>query len=1255
MPPRAQAPSLRATAGLYVLAFLATPLHAADWPMSRFDAGRTSASPQQLAAKLHLHWSRVLPALRPAWPDQPKVQMDAAYVPVVAGHTLYAGSSRNDGVSAFDAQTGELRWHFFTDGPVRFAPVYWEGGLYFSSDDGYLYCLDAERGSLRWKFRGGPTDRNILGNGRLISTWPARGAPVVQDGTVYFGASIWPFMGIFLHALDARTGKVKWTNDGDGSRYTAQPHYTESFAGVAPQGALVISGDALLVPGGRSIPACYDRKTGKLLRYQLAENGKRGGGADVSAANGVFFNGGSAFDIATEEWLGEWGQPVVLTEKVVFSLKDGHLLAHDFADAGVREIVEGDDRGKVTKSDRWTMPALATVSLPWAESLIKAGDRLYAGGKNHVAAFDLPLHDRAMPSWEADVEGTVVRLLAGDDRLFTVTREGMLCCFGADVVKPRVHALQVAPPQPEDEWTRRTAALLKSTVVRDGYCVAWGVGSGRLVEELVRQTNLHLIVVEPDARKVQAFRERLVANHVYGERVAVHEGHPQSFPLPPYLASLMVCENPTVAGIHLEPSFVAKAFQALRPYGGVACFPIYGPVHPEKLTLGLARAAVRIENGLLLISRDGPLPGAADWTHEHADAANTRVSRDQVVKAPLGVLWFGGPSHDGILPRHGHGPQPQVIDGRLIIEGVDMVRAMDIYTGRILWETELPGVGAFYDNVAHQPGANASGTNFISASDGIYVVVNDRCVRLDPATGKHIGEFHLPPLLGTKESPRWGYINVVGDLLIGGADPLFDEHLAKAIAEANSNNDKPSEKSSKRKVGALTMLKNMHLAEDLLSASRHLVVMDRHTGKALWSVAAHSAFRHNATCAGGGRLYTIDRMSGLQLAAMRGHEDHVAKPRLRVFDLPTGKELWTAEEDVFGTWLSYSAKHDVLVEAGRVARDTMKDEPSGMRAYRADSGKVLWHNTEHDGPAILHGDTIIWERAGCDLLTGAKATRKDPITGEKVDWTWTRNYGCNTPMASEHLLTFRSGAAGYFDLCNDGGTGNFGGFRSSCTNNLVVAGGVLTVPDYTRTCTCNYQNQTSLALVNMADAEMWTSFGTSAIKGPVRRVGINLGAPGDRKAADGTLWLEYPSVGGTSPAVSVRVSGDKVSWFRRHAAQVKGEMNWVGSSGVKGAKSVTLGLDAEGKSGERTFTVRLYFAEPDDLKVGQRVFGVALQGKEVLHDFDVVREAGGTLRTLVKEFKGVRAGRELTVAFTPASWAEVPASLLCGLEVAEEP
>src|SRR5438128_723450 len=163
------------TASLVFLAAGTLPARSADWPMARFDANRSGASPESLPAALQLQWVRTFPKLEPAWPDQAKMQFDVAYVPVVLGRTMFLGSARHDWVIALDTSTGDEKWRFFADGPVRFAPVAWEGRLFFASDDGHLYCLDADKGTLLWKFRGGPSDRKILGNERLISTWPARG------------------------------------------------------------------------------------------------------------------------------------------------------------------------------------------------------------------------------------------------------------------------------------------------------------------------------------------------------------------------------------------------------------------------------------------------------------------------------------------------------------------------------------------------------------------------------------------------------------------------------------------------------------------------------------------------------------------------------------------------------------------------------------------------------------------------------------------------------------------------------------------------------------------------------------------------------------------------------------------------------------------------------------------------------------------------------------------------------------------------
>jgi outer membrane protein assembly factor BamB len=1246
---------LLAIAGALLAVLLAGPVRGADWPMLRGDGSRSGVTRQELPGKLTLQWMREYPPLVPAWPDQPKMPFDAAYEPVVLGKLLLVGSYHQDGITALDVASGAEVWKFYTDGPVRLAPAGWEDRVFVGSDDGHLYCLEAASGKLLWKYRGGPSDRRILGNGRLISTWPVRGGPAVADGIVYFAAGIWPFMGIFLHAVDARTGAVVWTNDGDGSTFMKQPHNADAFAGVAPQGCLAVIGDRLLVPSGRSVPACYDRKTGKLLHYLLAENSKRGGGTEVAAGGKVYCNGGAAFDLATGKFLGAVGQPVVLTDKVLYGCSSSKVTAYDLETAAVKMVETRDKKGQLVKVAKWSINTLGVAEVGGLTALIQAGSRLFAGTEDRVVAFDLPLTgEKQTGVWEGTITGKPTTLLAAADRLFVVTKEGRIFCFGASPVQAEHHFLKNTPLEGNDGWNLKTAAILQSTGVRDGWCVAWGIGSGRLVTELLRQSQLRVIVIDPDAEKVRRFREQMMAAGVYGDRVAVHAADPLTVALPPYLASLMVSEKLPAADLETRPEFVRQVFQALRPYGGVACLPINSGKRADFARLaaeaGPTQARVREAAGQVLLVRAGPLPGAANWTHEHADAANSRVSRDQLVKAPLGLLWFGGPSHDGILPRHGHGPQPQVIDGRLIIEGIDLVRAMDIYTGRVLWETRLPRVGSFYNNTAHQPGANATGTNFISTSDGIYIVNGASCLRLDPATGRIMSQFQLPLLPGMKEPPRWGYINVSGDYLVGGADPLFDPAVAAAIQAAEKMLSDDDDK-----VDPVTKLlaKAGRGTNDNLSSSKHLVVMDRHTGQVLWTVSAEAWFRHNAICVGGGRLYAIDRLTGMQADRMKRRGEEVTnKPRLRVLDLVNGKELWSSGADVFGTWLSYSAEHDVLVEAGRAAGDTLSDEAKGMRAYRAATGEVLWKK-EHSGPAMLRGDTILMIGKGCDLLTGEPRMRQDPITGQMVEWKWSRTYGCNTPAASEHLLTFRSGAAGYFDLCNDGGTGNFGGFRSSCTHNLVVAGGILTAPDYTRTCTCSYQNQTSLALVPMPEMEMWTFFGASASKAPVQRVGINLGAPGDRRDADGSLWLEYPAVGGPSPAVPIVTAPEKPAYFRRHSSQVEGDRSWVTASGARGLTELTLTLVPE-PEGERRYTVRLYFAEPDALQPGQRVFDVALQGDEVLKDFDIVRAAGGPLRGLVREFKGIKVNKDLTITLTPDAQAKISDPILCGIEVVAE-
>jgi len=666
----------------------------------------------------------------------------------------------------------------------------------------------------------------------------------------------------------------------------------------------------------------------------------------------------------------------------------------------------------------------------------------------------------------------------------------------------------------------------------------------------------------------------------------------------------------------------------------------------------------------VVLIREGPLPGAADWTHQNGDVANTSKSDDRLVKLPLGVLWFGGSSHDDILPRHGHGPPEQVLGGRLFIEGTNSLSARDVYTGRVLWKREFEDLGTFgvyydktYDpdpfdtsyNQIHIAGANARGTNYVVCRDKLYLVVGSQCLVLDPATGNTLATFSLPPDPDTGESPSWGYVGVYQDLLIAGSQIIrFSNGHAESSVWENFDT----------------------------CSSKALVVMDRHSGEVLWRRDSELAFRHNAIAVGAGKLFCVDRLPDLaaDLAKRRGQTPGGEQPRLLCLDVRTGEPVWSTKENVFGTWLGYSQEHDILIQCGRHSRDMLHREPSDrMIAYRGKDGTVVWDRpVEHSGPCMIHHDTIYLNAystvgSAVSLLTGAPKTRKHPLTGREIPWQYHRHYGCNSVVASEHLLTFRSGAAGYYDLDSQSGTGNLGGFKSGCTTNLIAADGVLNAPDYTRTCTCPYQNQTSLALVHVPDVETWTFNDIDVGRGSpdpdpadakdrIVRVGINFGAPGDRQDNNGTLWLDYPVVGGPSPHVDVEVTGSPV-YFRRHSSRISGQGEpWIAASGVEGAREISVRLVPGQEAGGTVhrYTVRLHFVEPDAaVEVGQRVFDVALQGNVVLKDFDPLAETHAANRSVVKQFTGIPVEKDLVVAFNPAN---AHRAVLCGIEaVAEEP
>jgi hypothetical protein len=81
-----------------------------------------------------------------------------------------------------------------------------------------------------------------------------------------------------------------------------------------------------------------------------------------------------------------------------------------------------------------------------------------------------------------------------------------------------------------------------------------------------------------------------------------------------------------------------------------------------------------------------------------------------------------------------------------------------------------------------------------------------------------------------------------------------------------------------------------------------------------------------------------------------------------------------------------------------------------------------------------------------------------------------------------------------------------------------------------------------------------------------------------------------------------------------------------------------------------SYTVRLYFAEPEEVAPVGRRFSVYLQGKRVLEDFDVAEAAGGPRRALTKEFADVEVDGDLEIRLEPSPGAAVDKPVLCGFQ-----
>ena len=1132
-------------------------VQADDWPADRHDLARSGVTEEQLPTPLHRQWTHAA-AHRPmpAWPEPGRelnrTAFDYVYGVTAAGGLVYYGSSADHKVYALDLATGEERWSFFTEGPVRFAPTVEGGRVFVASDDGWLYCLSAGAGKLLWRFRAAPGPEKLLGNERMISRWPLRSGVGVEDGVVYVTAGMWPAEGVCVYALRAETGEVLWDNATSGSLYVKQPHPGSfSMTGVTPQGLLLAQGGQLFVPTGRNVPAAYDRETGKLLYYRSAPTnwGNRWGGSWNFLAGGLLFGWRCHIGPDIDVLLGEY-PPDKNDGIVCFEAKTGKEI-REFA-GKLDAVVNGDalyasGGGKVTAYDlkAWLKGAKAADCTRWeadharAYALIMAGNTLFVGGKDTVTAIDAA---KGKVLWHDKVKGQARSLAVAGGSLLVSTTEGRIACYGAKPVdKPAVVSPKKAPSRfegdkPDSEAATLARRILEETGKTEGLCLALGAGDGRLLYHLAKQSKLTIYCVEPSARRAAEVRDALDAAGLHGVRVTVHRGSLRDLPYPDFFADLIVLGDGSSRT--LRQCSVAELYRVLRPCGGIAWLPPAGRAGVSLRGVGrfVERAATLGTSGPLSADaifgrlRDGgvpdgeiqvsattvqvvrgKLPGSDNWTHQYASAGRTGGSNDQRVRLPLKLLWFGKPGPARLVTRHWGGPAPLCVDGRMFVPGQFSLIAVDAYNGRELWSRDFP-------RVAWWPVA-AKSASVAADSDGVYLVQDTACLRLDPATGKTMQTYLLPkPPDGITEADakklRWSCLAVGHGRILGS---MGSDKAGKAV---------------------------FVLGKD---------------GKTRWVRLAAGTVDNNSLSMDAGRVYAIERTDPAAVArAKRRGEAIPAAWRLVALDAATGKVAWQTDKDVAGRtelWLS----EGVLVASS----------PSALSGYDAASGKQLYvREAPHRRFPVITGGTIYAEPHAYDLRTGEPRERANPFTGKSTQWSFLRSYGCGAMAGAPNVLMFRSGTLGIYDLAGDGGVFNFGGVRAGCYVNAIAANGLLLCPPADAACTCSYSLRTTVALAPAKRARDWSIFYDKLPTTAVKQCSLNLGALGDRRDQDGALWLALPRPDTRTRrkdiAVPFRVTmHEGFGPYRRSADRVEiegTERPWLYASGLKGLKHAALDL-----------------------------------------------------------------------------------------------
>lgn len=908
---------------------------------------------------------------------------------------------------------------------------------------------------------------------------------------------------------------------------------------------------------------------------------------------------------------------------------------------------------KLRRRCAWMTPLEAT------DAFIGTGDVIYAGSDDRVHALDAA---DGRELWSFATQSRVRGLAAANGRLYVSTIDGKIRCFTKESVAGgpiTVSPVAKGSPYRDDPLgtlhARTASEIVEAVDERTGYCLILGGGNGSLAAKVAALTDFRIEVLEPDAEKVAEARTKLAAAGFYGGRVCVRQVTSDELPYPPYVFNLVVDQGSFSRG--RASARVSEIFRVTKPSGGVALLGIdAAEIASELKRLEREGATTSRRGGLWRVER-GRVPKSKDWTHNYATAANTYSNEDPHVKGPFGVLWYGEPGPRKRIERHASPPVPLVVGGTMFTIGYDLVMAYDIYNGTLSWEREIRG--------ATRESLPINTSNLVADAESLFIVIDNReCLRLAARTGETIATYSVPGS-DDGEPGGWAWVAREGSFLYG----------SRAEREASGRRFDPQK-------------------------SEAVFALGVESGDPAW-VYRGRGIDHDGIAVGGGRVLFLDgglsdterdeaRRSAVRDTSVVDREavDRKGKPiprdlrKLVALDSATGKPLWERPWDVTDVTLDDAVVqgrggvacmvHDgvaVLHGTGSLGHPHKeflegKFARRALYAFDAATGRFLWGGRKgYRKRPIIVGDHVYAEPFAWHLRTGTPKTTPNPLSGRPQVLDFHRGYiGCGHLLASGSALFGARGGIACYNLDDPAGFAAFGGMALACGLGAVPAGGVFVAPEGRSGCTCDVPIHTSVALYPKRGPGGWsTGFSggrAEVVSLPVRHASVNLGGPAYRRDEEGYLWIPYPA------RTDAGVLGDWLPTYQHdesmcyrldelHTEITGTDAPWVFTSGYAYEKPLRFPMLERG-SPPATYTVKLYFAEPEAIQPGQRRFHVYLQGKRVLEDFDPIDAAGERWRAVVEEFEGVEVDGHLEIRMEPATDAVVKKPVLCGFQALRE-